>query len=81
MGVPIMPRPANRAAVKRSVWLRRRAVVVQEGVELGEIYPTKISERDNCSDPFTKYLVFHVWRRHMHYVHNTPGEPPAHPAA
>jgi hypothetical protein len=66
----------DRASVKRSIWLRRRAVIVQEGVELGEILPTKISERDNCSDVETKYLIFKIWARHMHYTHNLPGDAP-----
>jgi len=66
----------NRASIKRSVWLRRRALVVQEGVTMGEVVPIKIGERDNCSDAETKYLIYSVWRRHMHYTHNEPGDPP-----
>ena len=55
--------------------------MLHDGVTLSEIAPTHIGERNMLADPLTKYLTFQVWRRHMHYVHNTPGEPPAHPAA
>ena len=69
----------NDTAVKRSVWLIRRALVLQDGVEYDEINPIHISEQDMVADPFTKYLVFPVWRRHMWYLLNQLGSaPPRH---
>ena len=60
----------NDAAVKKSVWLARRAIVVQEAVKAGEARPIHISEKDMVADPFTKYLTFPVWDRHMGYLLN-----------
>ena len=58
--------------------MKRRIVVLQEAVELGEIVPIHISERDMLADIFTKYLKLHVWQRHMNYLLNdrisTPGD-------
>ena len=64
-------------AIKKSVWLIRRAAVLEDGVVHGEIEPYHISEKDMVADPFTKYLPLEVWRRHMHYVLNLPGDLPA----
>ena len=64
-------------AVKKSVWLVRRAAVLHDGVRLMEILCKHISERDMLADPFTKYLVYRVWQRHMHYLHNLPWPMPA----
>ena len=66
---------SSDTAVKKSVWLLRRALVIQEGVNLGEILPIHISEKDMVADILTKYLPFAVWRRHMHYRCNLPGDP------
>ena len=68
-----------RTAVKKSVWLIRRAAVLEDGVVHGEIEPIHISERDMVADPFTKYLVYMVWVRHMHYALNYDGTLPSHP--
>ena len=47
--------------------------------EYDEINPIHISEQDMVADPFTKYLVFPVWRRHMWYLLNQLGSaPPRH---
>ena len=43
---------------------------------MGECDPRKIEEYNNFSDPETKYLVYRVWMRHLHYTHNLDGEPP-----
>ena len=67
-------------AVKKSVWLIRRAAVLEDGVVHGEIEPLHISEKDMVADPFTKYLVYGVWIRHMHYALNYSGDLPAHPS-
>ena len=42
----------------------------------GECDPIKIEEYNNFSDPQTKYLVYRVWMRHLHYTHNLAGDPP-----
>ena len=56
--------------VKKSVWLIRRTAVLRDGVVGGKIMPIHISERDNIADPFTKYLTYAVWVRHMLYLLN-----------
>ena len=43
---------------------------------MGETDPVKIEEFNNFSDPQTKYLVYRVWIRHLHYTHNLKGDPP-----
>ena len=67
----------DATAVKRAVWLRRRAAVLQEGNEDGTTNSTKIDEWNNPADAFTKVLTSEVFHRHMHYTHNKKGEPPA----
>jgi hypothetical protein len=66
----------DATAVKRAVWLRRRAAVLQEGNEDGTTNSTKIDEWNNFADDFTKPLVSESFHRHMHYTHNKKGEPP-----
>ena len=66
----------SRGAVKKSAWIRRRAEVLQEAFDLGECDPIKIEEYNNIADPQTKYLIYKVWMRHLHYTHNLEGEPP-----
>ena len=56
--------------------MRRRAEVLTQAYDLGEISPIKIEEYNNFADPQTKYLTFKVWTRHLHYTHNMSGEPP-----
>ena len=63
------------SAIKKSVWLRRRALVLQEGVELDDITIYHIHESCMVADPFTKYLTYHVWRRHVEYALGRPIEP------
>ena len=58
-------------AIKKSVWLIRRAAVLEDGVTNGEIEPLHISERDMAADPFTKFLPRDVWIRHMQFVTNS----------
>ena len=67
---------SSDAAPKKSVWLQRRAKVVTETVEHGEIEPVHIDEADMVADSFTKYIKHDKWVRHMHYVLNLPGDPP-----
>ena len=57
-------------AIKKSVWLIRRACVLEDGVVHDEIEPLHITERDMAADILTKYLVFAVWIRHVHYLTN-----------
>ena len=58
-------------AIKKSIWVIRRAAVLEDAVVHGEIEPLHISERDMVADPFTKYLSYDVWNRHMRYVMNS----------
>ena len=60
------------AAVKKTVWLTRRAAVLQEGVQHDEILPIHVSEKYMLADPFTKYLKQSVWYGHMRRIHNLP---------
>ena len=61
-------------AIKKSVWLIRRAAVLEDGVSNGEIEPLHIPESDMAADPFTKYLPRDVWLGHMRFVTNTQVE-------
>ena len=60
----------DRAAVKKSVWLRRRAGILQDGVDHLEISPLKIEGTINPADAETKYLPFEVWRKLLEYSNN-----------
>ena len=60
----------DEAAAKESVWMIRRAVVIQEAVELEVVRAIKIPESDNAADPLTKYLKHSTWARHMMYLLN-----------
>ena len=66
----------DQASAKRFLWVLRRATILQEAVNMGEIIVFKIGERDNFSDPETKQLIIRTWKRHLHYTHNFPGDPP-----
>ena len=49
-------------AIKKSVWLIRRAAVIEDcDVVHGIIDVYHISERNMVADPFTKYLPYNVW--------------------
>ena len=67
---------SSDAAAKRSVWTMRRVSCLVDAGRLKEIEPIHIEESDMVADPFTKYLSYAVWWRHMHYVLNLPGDPP-----
>ena len=56
--------------MKKSVWIARRVIVLQDGVQNGEILPIHISEAIMVADPYTKYLPYSVWHRHMAYALN-----------
>ena len=66
-------------AIKKSVWLIRRACVLEDGVVNDEIKPIHISEKDMAADGMTKYLQQAVWARHVHYYTNRDGELAPHP--
>ena len=57
-------------ALKRALWLRRRVLVLRDGVDEGEFEPIKIPEEDNAADVYTKYLVFQKWKRHTDFINN-----------
>ena len=62
--------------MKKSAWIRRRAELLTESFDMGETDPVKIEEFNNLSNPQTKYLLYRVWIRHLHYTHNLKGGPP-----
>ena len=65
-------------AVKKSVWLLRRAAVLSDGTAHNEIITLHVREYDMVADPFTKYLPYGTWRRLTHYLLNLVGDlPPA----
>ena len=66
-------------AIKKSVWLIRRATVLEDCVVHKMIEIFHLTERDMVADPFTKYLTYGVWIRHMHYVLNLLGPLPPYP--
>jgi hypothetical protein len=53
-----------------ALWLRRRVLVLRDGVDEGEFEPIKIPEEDNAADVYTKYLVFQKWKRHTDFINN-----------
>ena len=59
------------SAVKKSVWLTRRVKVLSEVTAAGEVQTIHIPEANMVADPFTKYLPYAVWARHMRYALNT----------
>ena len=67
---------ADSAAVKKTMWLNRRAIILQQAQQMGDIVAVKIGEHDNFADPETKLLIIKTWRRHLWYVHNLPGDMP-----
>ena len=67
------------SAIKKSVWLIRCAAVLEDCVVHKMIEIIHLTERDMAADPYTKYLTYGVWARHMHYVLNLPGPLPSYP--
>jgi hypothetical protein len=67
----------DEASVKKSVWMIRRAIVVQEAVALKEIAVIKIDEENNLADLMTKYVKYDKWRRMMTILLNAPTPAPA----
>ena len=60
----------DEASVKKSVWMIRRAVVLQEAVMLSEIDVVKIGDAFNLADLFTKYVAYQKWRSLMDIILN-----------
>ena len=54
----------------------RKAEVLTEAYENGEVAPEKCEDPENFADPQTKYLTYKPWARHLHYTHNFEGDPP-----
>ena len=48
----------NRATPKKSAWTRRKAEVLTEAYEGGEVGPEKLEDPENFADPQTKYLSY-----------------------
>jgi hypothetical protein len=66
----------DQRSVKKSLWTRRRALILQEAQLMQEIVALKISEADNFSDSETKNLKLKVWRRLLWYSNNLAGPMP-----
>ena len=58
-------------AVKLSAWLQRRTLVLHESSDT-EVLIIHIPGTDMLADPFTKYLKYETWRRHMDVLLNRP---------
>ena len=59
----------SAAAVKRSVWIERRSVVLREFVELRTCIYEKIEGRYNVADGSTKPIPHATWLAHRSYSH------------
>ena len=59
----------SAAAVKRSVWIERRSVVLREFVELRACTYVKIEGRYNVADGSTKPIPHATWLAHRAYSH------------
>ena len=59
----------SAAAVKRSVWIERRSVVLREFVELRTCVYEKIEGRYNTADGSTKPIPHATWLAHRAYSH------------
>ena len=57
-------------AIKKSMWLRRRVLVMTDSVKLGELAPKHIPEYNNVADMFTKYLKHSRWYKLSRYLLN-----------
>ena len=70
-------------AVKLSAWLQRRTLVLHEASDT-EVLIIHIPGTDMLADPFTKYLKYETWRRHMspsaREVRRLPSAEPTDPA-
>ena len=60
----------DESSAKRSLWIRRRIAVLQEGVEYMEINPLYIPGEKMVADAFTKYLTRKQWEFLMSYILN-----------
>ena len=60
----------DEASVRKSIWMIRRAVVVQEAVLLKEIDAIKIADENNLADIMTKYTKYSKWRRTINILLN-----------
>ena len=63
----------SAAAVKRSVWIERRSVVLREFVELRTCIYEKIDGRYNTADGSTKPIPHATWLAHRSYSHPYAG--------
>ena len=59
----------STAAVKRSVWIERRSIVLCELVELRACVYEKIEGRYNVADGSTKPIPHAIWLAHRSYSH------------
>ena len=57
-------------SAKRSLWLQRRVLVMQEAIEHDEMTAERTSDALMHADALTKYLPYAKWRRHMDVILN-----------
>ena len=67
----------DKRAAKRSIWLLRRAAILQEAQQMRDIIVIKISESDQFSDPETKVVAAKTYRKHLWYTNNLQQPMPA----
>ena len=58
----------DSASVKRSVWIHRRAAVLREMVDMGEVKFVKVHEKDNCADGLTKPIKTATLAHHLGHI-------------
>ena len=62
----------SSAAVRRSVWLNRRAAVLHEGVDMSEISFEKISDANNVANYYPKPVTAQAMQHYFAYSHPPP---------
>ena len=62
----------SSAAMKRLVWLNRRAAVLREGVDMSEVTFEKIGDADNVANYYTKPVTAQVMQHYFAYTHPAP---------
>ena len=58
----------NEASCKKSVWVRRRLRVLNDGHKHGDAEYIQIDEADNVSDGYSKPIKAAVFKRHVTYL-------------
>jgi hypothetical protein len=61
----------DAAAIKKSIWVSRRAAVLRDAVDLNEVKFLKIDRGDNIADYLTRANTHTELTHHMPYLHPT----------